>query len=163
MGMLTAIPEAFININAQQKELDYNRDEGYQNLATAQRASLDATERGNLEAGRARLQGSQMIARQKVAYANSGVDSTVGTAANVQADTRALTELDAKTIENNAAREAWGYKKQGEKFRKELDINRSRAESQMYGTILTTVGKLASGAMGADAAYDPGKKKKGAQ
>lgn len=73
--------------------------------------AVDALRRGALAAGLQRMKGSQVVARQRVGYAASGVDSTVGTPADVASGTEAFNEFDALTIENNAAREALGHKR----------------------------------------------------
>lgn len=73
--------------------------------------SVDALRRGSIAAGFQRMQGSALVAKQRVAYSNSGVDATVGTPADVAAGSLAFNEFDALTLENNAAREALGHKR----------------------------------------------------
>lgn len=119
-------------------------DESRSNAKLADAAAADAIARGTREAGKQRLEGGQLIARQRVAYANSGVDATVGTPATVMENTRATTELDAQTLQNNAAREAWGFKAKAAEFRKEAGLERRRSDRQAIGTILGGAGRLAS-------------------
>lgn len=90
-------------------ENDIRRKQAAENMRLAELAAVDARARGAQEAGLARMAGSKLVAEQHVAYATSGVDATVGTPAQVMADTKAMAELEALTIKNNAAREAWGY------------------------------------------------------
>jgi hypothetical protein len=120
--------------------------EAKENEALALRAAGDATHRGNLAAGRTRMAGGQLAARQQVAFASSGVDPTVGTPADVMADSRMMSELDALTEENNAAREAWGYKKQAEQIRRQNKFDRQTRGYRMAGTILGGAGQLAGSA-----------------
>jgi hypothetical protein len=91
---------------AAQQEWDINK-------ALAQYGARTATLKGQQEVSDIRAAGTQVGESQKLAYANSNVDPTVGTAAAVQSDTAAQSELDAQTAKNNAARAAWGYKVQG--------------------------------------------------
>lgn len=72
---------------------------------------------------KARMQGTQMVAAQRFGYANSGIDEKTGTAAQVQGNTAAAAELDAQTIKNNAAREAWG-----------LGLQRTQAQQNLQNT-----------------------------
>lgn len=112
-------------------------------LATARQQELDAAtdalRRGSIAAGRARMQGSALVAKQRVAFANSGVNPYSGTAANTAASSYVFNEFDALTIENNAAREALGYKRTANRYdeqRKQLiqqyDINQSARYLRMF-------------------------------
>ena len=107
-------------------------------------AALDAGARGALAAGLARQQGTKLGAKQRVAFSNSGVDATVGTAADVIAETAMLTELDANTIRNNAAREAWGHKRTADKQTQEADFARDEPQRKMVGRIFATIGQSAN-------------------
>jgi len=111
----------------------------------AETKAADALQRGFDAASRQRQEATQLIARQRVAYTNSGVDAQVGTAASVQENTRAVGEADAQTIENNAVREAWGLKRYAAQMGSQADAYRRRAPGRVAGTLLTV------GAIGADA------------
>lgn len=119
---------------AKQKELAANKQ-------LAEQAAADALARGNQDAGRARMQGSQLIERQKVGYAASGVDATAGTPLQVMAGTRLMSELDARTLENNAAREAWGYKQHGLAYQQQAALERQRYGNRQAGTVLGGIGQ----------------------
>jgi hypothetical protein len=110
--------------------------------------ALQAGEKGRFEAGKLRMSGAMLAAKQKVAYAASGVDSTVGTAASVQANTAALTELDAMTAENNAAREVWGYKLQVQQSKKNLQRKYEQYNREAIGSALSGAGQIIGGAGG---------------
>ena len=56
---------------------------------------------------------AQIISSTRTAQAANGLDTTSGTPAAVQADEAKLGELDALTIKNNAARQAYGYRVEG--------------------------------------------------
>lgn len=110
--------------------------EAEENALLAEVASADARERGARRAGLLRIKRTQLGGAQAVAYARSGVDSSTGTPAAVQADTAAIGELDALTAENDAAREAWGLGKQAEKFKKQASRERTRTAFAQVGAIL---------------------------
>lgn len=84
-----------------------------QNVQLAQWQSEDAIARGGNEANRAQLRGAQVKGSQRAAMAANGVDLGYGSALEVITDTDYLTAVDVQTIQQNAAREAWGYRVQG--------------------------------------------------
>lgn len=117
-----------------------DQKEAQRNIALANDAAADAVRRGGVVAGAARTAGSQLEGRQKVAYTAGGVDASVGTAADVRAETVSRSELDALTLENNAAREAWGYKAHGAAFATQAGINASRNAREIAGGVIGAVG-----------------------
>lgn len=106
-------------------------------------AALDAEKRGDLAADRQRRDTAGLIGAQRTAYAGNGIDVNSGSAANVQDDTAMLGELDALTISNNAAREAWGYRVGASNDIANAANTRKSTKSAVTGTIL---GGLASAA-----------------
>ncbi len=136
------------------------------NVQIAQGAQADALRRGGVDAGKIRQKGSRIAEEQKVAYANSGVDSSVGTAANVQADTAAISELDAQTAKNNAAREAWGFGMKAEQLQGERTLNRKRADSARVALAVNSFNQMAGEASSGSAnesnnPFSSDKKKRG--
>jgi hypothetical protein len=105
----------------------------------------DTQQRGAAEAGRIRSSGSQLAAAQKVAYANSGVDASVGTAADVQASTAALAELDAQTAKNNAALDVWKFKQQKTQARDTAKAARSANDRETAGAVLGGIASWTNG------------------
>lgn len=86
------------------------------NRRLAELQGEDAIARGEVAAERRKTQTGQVISSQRAALASQGVDVNSGSAADVQASSAYLGELDAVTIRNNAAREAWGYKVQANDY-----------------------------------------------
>lgn len=116
-----------------------------QNAQFANQAADDAVARGEFESDQQRLQTRAAIGSQRAGFAANGVDVNSGSAAEIQDDTAALGELDALTIRNNAAREAWGYRTQAQQNVLAASTARSSAKSGMFGSLLT------AGAQGAQA------------
>lgn len=145
LGAIFGLASAFAESQAQQEQSVYTQAQSLQNRDQANFAAADAVDRGNQQVGRIRKQGTDLVAAQRGAYANSGVDPTVGTAADVQADTATITEQDARTATNNAAREAWGFRQQAAKFEQEKRLEESRNNAKQAGTWLTALGRLAGG------------------
>jgi hypothetical protein len=80
-----------------------------QNALYMGNAANDARARGIQEADWSRVQGQGLIGTQRAAMAASGGVVDTGSNAILQQDVAQLAELDALTISNNAAREAYGY------------------------------------------------------
>jgi hypothetical protein len=114
------------------------------NAATADTLAADARDRGMVAEGKVRLQGGQLQAHQKSQFAAAGVDVNAGSAVDVMSSTAGLTELEAKIVANNAAREAWGFETQARGFRKQAQFTRAAGDAAQTGSILGGVGQAAS-------------------
>lgn len=113
------------------------------NAKLSEASAANAEQRGAAEAGRARMEGSQVISQQKVALASSGVDTSSGSALNLFSDTRALSEQDALTAKSNAAMEAWGHRVQKEESKARAKIERRNSVLGPLSTIIGGAGKIA--------------------
>ena len=80
-----------------------------QNAIYLGNAAADARVRGLQESDLARVQTQQLIGSQRAAGAASGGVVGQDSYGIIEQDTAQLGELDALTISNNAAREAYGY------------------------------------------------------
>jgi hypothetical protein len=80
------------------------------NAQFAELQGRDAIRRGDIEASHIKTGVKKTIGAQRAALAAQGVEIDTGSALEIQEDTRALGEMDAITVRNNAWREAWGYK-----------------------------------------------------
>lgn len=103
----------------------------------------DALVRGREAEGIHRKRTKALIGSQRARFGAQGVDINDGSALDVQADAAYLGELDALTIRNNAAREAWGYKVQAEDYRARGRISRMEGAYGAAGTLLGSFGKVA--------------------
>jgi hypothetical protein len=142
-GMIGAVIGAAGDIAAfesQRKAYIQNTSELQKSAFRSRSDAADALSRGGIAEGQRRMQGSQLLAKQRVAYANSGIEATVGTPADVAASTSLFNEFDAMTIQNNAAREALGHKRTAERY----DFQRRQLADQ-YGDAQTALGIKAAG------------------
>lgn len=105
------------------------------NQRLANIAAGDALLRGQLAAGQARMEGSQIVGEQAVAAGASGVDP--GSAAGLHASSRAYAEADAQTLVNNAMREAWGYQVESRQHGAEA---RAAGQRKWMGPLATILG-----------------------
>jgi hypothetical protein len=127
----------YLQGKADEETLAFQRD-------AEKRSEVDAVNRGAGEAGRARTAGTEAVSQNKVALAASGVDVQSGTALDILADTRALSELEVQQIKNNAAREAWGHKVQAQQFEFARKVARKNRQQGLIGSFLGTAAQGAS-------------------
>lgn len=103
---------AYTQAKNQQAALQAEAQVQQNNAVLAGWQADDSIARGEEAAGRAMQKGAQVKGTQRAAMAANGIDLGVGSAQNVLNDTDYLTSVDAATLRDNAAREAWGYRMQ---------------------------------------------------
>lgn len=134
---------AMYRLNAQMAEFM-----GELAISRGERASKLAIKRGYKESAMVRRAGKQVAGSQKAALAAQGIDIGSGSAADIIAETEAMSELDqleiqknarldALTIKNNAWREAWGYKQQASIYGSEGEMASMTAKRKATTSLLT--------------------------
>lgn len=116
------------------------------NAQLAERQGQDALARGELAANRVGGQTDQAVSSGRAAAAAGGSDVNVGSAAAVTASERLVGAVDALTIRNNAAREAWGYNVEAANQRMQGRLALLSGENQAARQRLASYGTLLSGA-----------------
>lgn len=111
------------------------------NREIAEVRARDAIARGQAEEARYRLSVRQLVGEQRAAMAAQGLDLSFGSALDLQMDAAYFGELDALTIRNNAAREAWGYRMQGLGFEMQADQSERAGTSNAFATMLGGAGQ----------------------
>lgn len=106
-------------------------------------AAADAERRGGVQAGQARMAGSQVIAQQQAIQGASGIDPGTGTAVRLAEVSRGMSELDAQTIRNNAAREAWGLRVGADETIRQGEAAQSASRWAAAGQLLGGAGQIA--------------------
>jgi len=112
------------------------------NAEAAEMQADDAIVRGKEAEARHRQVVKQLIGAQRAAFGASGVDVNQGNALDVQADTASMGELDALTIQLNAAREAWGYRNQAIDYRARGELAEMEGQTKAIGTLLSAGGSV---------------------
>lgn len=123
----------------------YQRQVADYNASVAELQAQDAVVRGRDAEKRHRSQVSGLIGAQRASMAAQGQDLSDpdSSAGQIQEDTAYLGELDALTIRNNAAREAWGFRVQAEDMRMRGALAEIEGRNKAVGTILGAAGNLA--------------------
>lgn len=115
----------------------YDQQIAESNSRLASMQAEEATARGDKAASQALKQGRQLRGAQRAAAAASGVDIGTGSALALQQETTGLSQLDALTIKNNAAREAHGYQVQAVNYTSQADMTSLATANEARNTLLT--------------------------
>ena len=121
------------------------------NAALARQQSLQAGMAAGQQAGMAREKGAAVAGAQRAAYGASGIDSTAGTALDVQAGTIGQAEQDAQTIRYNAMLQQWGFGQEAKQYEQQARDVRTQAKYSKTATLLsglTNIGKMYAGYAG---------------
>ncbi len=118
------------------------------NAKIAQWQAQDALQRGATAEQRQRMSTAQLRGSQRARLAANGVALDEGSPLNILQDTDYMGEVDALTIRDNAAKEAWGYRNQAAGYGSDAAMLRSRAsaENPMFAgatSLLTGAGSVA--------------------
>lgn len=112
----TEVYNAQVKAAQDSAQADLERSQAYQRVAFAKqgqeladRGATDALQRGEVAEQISRLKTAQVSGSQRAALASQGTD-LAGSPTEVLADTAAAGEFEARTIRNNATREAYSYK-----------------------------------------------------
>lgn len=97
------------------------------NARIAELGAQSALQQGEKEVGRLTLRAGQIKSSQRAAMAANGVDLGVGNAAEVQASTDIMKEIDANQITANAVNNAWGIRTQAVSLKNEALTKRAAA------------------------------------
>ncbi len=129
---------------AQRKAGEANAEIAGINARIADMQADDALRRGEKDEKRHRLDVKKFIGSQRVALAAQGIEVDSGTALELQEETAGLGELDALTIRNNAAREAWGYRVQAQDATYRGEIALQNSKMQANATLLEGASRIGS-------------------
>lgn len=118
------------------------------NAEFAEAQGADAIARGSEASMRVRREARLTSASQRAALAASGIDVTVGSAVDLQAETETLGELDALTIANNARKQAWGFSVEAADLRERARLTRKSAKATARDLRWGSISTLLTGAAG---------------
>ena len=98
------------------------------NARIAESAAQSELQKGQRQIGALTLQAGQLKARQRATLAANGVDLGYGSAAEIQASTDLMKEIDMDTVHANAVRSAWGYRTQKANYQTQAIMARAAAK-----------------------------------
>ncbi len=97
------------------------------NARISELGAQSALYQGQQQVGALTLKAGQLKSSQRAAMAANGIDLGVGSAAEIQASTDIMKEIDKNTLEANAMRNAFGYRTQAMNFENEALTKRATA------------------------------------
>lgn len=109
-GAISGAVGGFYSAKMTKNQLAFEADMSRINARIAELGARSAFEKGQKEVASLTLQAGQLKARQRASMAANGIDLGEGNAAEIQASTEIMKEIDKNTLEANAVRSAWGYK-----------------------------------------------------
>lgn len=114
----------------------------------AEQAAQAAEQRGSRLAQMKQLDTASRIGAVTAAAGGAGLDPSSGSALRLAEDTRAMGELDARTIRYNAGREAYGFRAQGTSYQAQAQLDEMGAENALHAGKLEEVGSIIGGGAG---------------
>ncbi len=115
-----------------------------------------ALERGEQMGARQRMATGQLRGAQRAAFAGQNVVIDDGTALQANEQAAYWGEVDAITVRNNAALEAWGYKQSAVNSVLSGQMSMAQGMANATGTILGGAGRIASASGGSAGASGGG-------
>ena len=126
-GAVTSTIGAYSSAQSQRSTLLTQASIAESNARIAEMGAQSELLQGQREVGRLTLRAGQLKSRQRVALAANGVALGEGSAAELQASTDLMKEIDRNTVEANAVNAAWGRRTQATNFRNEARTARGTA------------------------------------
>lgn len=112
------------------------------NAQMADAAAADAMAKGQLRELATEMRGSAVVADQRTIQSGTGADVNAGANFQTQRATLAISELDRKIVERNAALEAYGFREHARVSRQAGENAEVEGKNAMWGTFLGGVGGL---------------------
>lgn len=109
-GAVSGAIGGFYSAKMSKNQLAFEADMSRINARMAELGARTALDNGQKQVAGLTMQAGQLKSRQRASMAANGIDLGEGSAAEIQASTELMKELDKQTIEANAVRSAWGYR-----------------------------------------------------
>jgi len=136
LPMLIGAGSGLLKGMQEKKELKQQAKDLQENAARLRRTAWDARRRGAYESDLQRIKTQQDIGTQRTAQAANGGEINTDTNAMIQQDTAQFGELDALTIANNAAREAYGYEVQADQAVRNAKTLKKNAKTAVLSSVI---------------------------
>jgi len=140
MAAITAVSTA-ASVHNQREQAAYEGEVAGYNAKVQDQEAQQATEMGNIAEMEQRQKTQRIIAAQKAAMGSSGIDIGSGSFGKLLDDSYMLGEQDARTIRDNAAKQAWGYRIGAQNTLMQGDMARRAGSANAAGSLLTGAGK----------------------
>ena len=148
-GAATSAIGSYFGAATQKAVLNGQASVADSNARISELGAQSALMQGQQQVGALTLKAGQLKSSQRAAMAANGIDLGTGNAAELQASTDIMKEIDANTLTANAVRSAWGYRTQAMNFKNEALTRRASAGAISPGmaaasSLLGSAGSVAS-------------------
>ena len=140
-SVISAVGNYFLSrtqARSMKQQFEYQRDMSRINAENMKRAERGAErtaqsvlDQGQKAIGNLTMRAGKVKSAQRAAMAANGIDLGEGNAAEVQATTDLMKEIDSNTLEANAIRSAWGYRMEG--INRATDVLNYESQARMQG------------------------------
>lgn len=137
-GMLSGAVGSFYSARSTKNQLKYEAAIADINARLSEKAAQQELQRGQFEVGQITRRAGQIKGSQRASMAANGIDLGVGSAAELQASTDLMKEIDRNQAEVNAISSAWGYRTQGTNYQNQATMSRASASSINPGASAAT-------------------------
>lgn len=128
-GAITSGIGSYYSAAAQKTALNAQAGLADTNARIAELGAQSAMNQGQQQIAALTLKAGQIKSSQKASMAANGINLGEGSAAEVQASTDIMKEIDKNTLEANAVRSAWGYRTNAVSSQNEALMKRASASS----------------------------------
>jgi len=116
------------------------------NRQIAEQNAQYAMAAGQTQAANTSLRGAAQVSALKAKQGASGISVNAGTAVDVRAGARQANQVDSETVLNNAQRQAYGYRVQGEGYGAQAGLDQQQASNfDRAGANASTAGFVGAG------------------
>ncbi|QLQ01741.1 MAG: hypothetical protein HZY77_01510 [Thiobacillus sp.] len=126
-GLAASTVGSYYSARFQKNQLAFDASMADINARISELGAQSALDQGQRQVGALTMQAGNLKSRQRAALAANGVDLGEGNAAEIQASTAIMSEMDKNTLEANAVRTAWGYRTQGTNYQNQAVMDRGAA------------------------------------
>ena len=113
--------------------------EDFRSADAAERAAGDAVYRGEIKEMQVAMQGSKVIAAQRVIQSGTGADVNIGAPKATQEATEAVTNVDRRMVVYNAQMQGYGLRMRARGFRQAGVNAAAEGKAAMTGTFLSGI------------------------
>lgn len=147
-GSISSAAGSYYGAKGKASSLEFQSQLADINARMAEQTAQSELLKGQKQVAAVTLKAGKLKSKQRATMAANGIDLGEGNAAEVQASTDIMKEIDKNTIEANALRSAWGYRKQGGNFKNDAAMKRASASGvSPFGAASTSLLGSASGVM----------------
>lgn len=135
---------AYMSYDANKKAGEAQQQQAENNARLAADDAAAAQAMGDRESQQQTWRTRALIGQQRAAIAANGIDSQIGTAAEIMGESAMFGEVDQQAIRLNTARSAWGFNSQVTNIKNQASIDRFNTKAKGRATILSGLSSTAN-------------------